>query len=189
MIGSKGPSLIRHQRALRRADLLGEMNASAAEGALIDLLQHSDDRVRRSATNALLKLGTPGALKSIYDAVNDQSPEVRMQAAAALSTKRDGRTSSTLIRAIEDEQDSDVQVAMIAALGRVATADAVQKLVKLAEPEARLFRKKPIAIRIAAVQALGEAKTPAAVTALKALAEDKEREVRDTAIRALAHAR
>ena len=171
------------------ADLLGEMNASAAEGALVDLLQHSDDRVRRSATNALLKLGTPGALKSIYDAVNDQSPEVRMQAAAALSTKRDGRTSSTLIRAIEDEQDSDVQVAMIAALGRVATPDAVQKLVKLAEPEARLFRKKPIAIRIAAVQALGEAKTQAAVTALKGLVEDKEREVRETAIRALAHAR
>jgi HEAT repeat protein len=171
------------------ADLLGEMGASPAESALIDLLQHTDDRVRRSATNALLKLGTPNALKTIYEAVNDQSPEVRMQAAAALSTKRDGRTSSTLIRAIEDESDSDVQIAMIAALGRVATNDAVQKLVKLAEPEARLFRKKPTAIRVAAVQALGEAKTPAAVTALKELTEDKEREVRDTATRALAHAR
>jgi HEAT repeat protein len=171
------------------ADLLGEMNAVAAEEALLDVLRHNDDRVRRSATNALLKLGTPNALKAIYEAVNDASPEVRMQAAAALSTKRDGRTSSTLIRAIEDENDSDVQLAMIAALGRVATADAVQKLVKLAEPEQRLFRKKPTQIRIAAVQALGEAKTQAAVTALKELAGDKDREVRDTATRALAHAR
>ena len=170
------------------ADLLGEMNASLAEGALIDLLQHSDDRVRRSATNALLKLGTPNALKTIYEAVNDQSPEVRMQAAAALSTKRDGRTSSTLIRAIEDEEDGDVQIAMIAALGRVATPDAVQKLVKLAEPEGRLFRRKSNAIRVAAVQALGEAKTQAAIVALKELSADKDREVRDTAIRAMAHA-
>jgi HEAT repeat protein len=171
------------------ADLLGEMAAAPAEGALVDLLQHTDDRVRRSATNALLKLGTPNALKTIYEAVNDQSPEVRMQAAAALSTKRDGRTSSTLIRAIEDEQDGDVQIAMIAALGRVATSDAVQKLIKLAEPDGRLFRRKPTNIRVAAVQALGEAKTQAAVTALQGLSEDKEREVRDTATRALAHTR
>ena len=112
-----------------------------------------------------------------------------MQAAAAISTKRDGRTSATLIRAIESEEDSDVQVAMIAALGRVATADAVQKLLKLAEPDARLFRKKPTSIRVAAVQALGEVKTPAVLAALKELAGDKDREVRDTASRALAHAR
>ena len=171
------------------ADLLGEMSATAAEGALIDLLRHSDDRVRRSATNALLKLGTPTSLKSVYEAVNDASPEVRMQAAAAISTKRDGRTSMTLIRAIEDEGDTDVQIAMIAALGRVGTNDAVQKLLKLAEPDSRLFRKKPTNIRVAAVQALGEAKTPAALAALKDLAADKEREVRDTATRALAHTR
>lgn len=171
------------------ADLLGEMAATSAEQALIDLLRHPDDRVRRSATNALLRLGTPNALKSIYDAVNDVSPEVRMQAASAIATKRDGRTSSTLIRAIEEEEDSDVQIAMIAALGRVATPDAVQKLLRLAQPDGRLFRKKAINVRVAAVQALGEAKTPAAVTALKELTGDKEKEVRDTANRALAHTR
>src|SRR5688500_17805671 len=109
-----------------------------------------------------------------------------MQAAAAISTKKDGRTAITLIRAIEDEQDPDVQLAMIAALGRVATVDAVGKLVKMAEPEGRLFRKEATNIRVAAVQALGEAKTPAALAALKELVDDKEREVRDMATRALA---
>lgn len=170
------------------ADLLGEMVAKDAQDALVGLLRHTDDRVRRSATNALLKLGTPDALKGIYEAVSDSSPEVRMQAAAAIATKKDEKTSTTLIRAIEDETDADVQLAMIAALGRVATPDAVQKLVKMAAPEGRLFRKKPTNIRVAAVQALGEAKTPAALTALKELAGDKDREVRDTATRALAHA-
>lgn len=173
--------------ARNAADLLGEMVAIAAEDALVTVLRHGDDRVRRSATNALLRLGTPEALKGIYEAVNDSSPEVRMQAAAAISTRKDSRTSTTLIRAIEDERDSDVQLAMIAALGKVATPDAVQKLVKMAEPEGRLFRKKTTSLRVAAVQALGDAKTPAALTALKELADDKEREVRDTATRALAH--
>lgn len=170
------------------ADLLGEMVATRAEDALVTLLRHSDDRVRRSATNALLKLGTPNAFKGIYEAVSDSSPEVRMQAAVAMATRKDGRTSATLIRAIEDEGDADVQLAMIAALGRVATPEAVQKLVKMAEPEGRLFRKKATNVRVAAVQALGDAKTPAALTALKELIGDKEKDVRETATRALAHA-
>ena len=170
------------------ADLLGEMVATHAEGDLVALLRHNDDRVRRSATNALLRLGTPDAMKGIYEAVNDKSPEVRIQATAAIATRKDVKTSHTLIRAIEDEHDGDVQLAMIAALGRIATPDAVQKLVKMAEPEGRLFRKKTTAFRIAAVQALAEARTPAALSALRELAGDKEREVRETATRALAHA-
>ena len=167
-------------------DLLGEMVATKAEDALVGLLRHADDRVRRSATNALLKLGTPDAVKGVYEAVNDESPEVRMQVAAAIATRKDSRTSATLIRAIDGENDGDVQLAMIAALGKVATPDAVQKLVKLAEAEGRLFRKKDSGMRVAAVMALGEARSPAALNALKELAGDKDRDVRETATRALA---
>ncbi|HEY8176934.1 MAG TPA: HEAT repeat domain-containing protein [Gemmatimonadaceae bacterium] len=170
------------------ADLLGEMVATDAEGALVALLRHSDDRVRRSATNALLRLGTPAAIKGIYDAVSDSSPEVRMQATAAIATRKDRRTSTTLIRAIEEEQDEGVQVAMITALGKVGTPDAVQKLIKMAQSEGRLFRKKTKSFRVAAVQALGEAKTPAALAALRELATGKDKDVRDTATRVL-HAR
>jgi HEAT repeat protein len=175
--------------ARNAADLLGEMVATKAEDALVQLLRHTDDRVRRSATNALLKLGTPDAVKGVYDAVHDSSPEVRMQAAAAISTRKDGKTAVTLIRAIDGENDGDVQMAMVAALGKVATPDAVQKLVKMAEPEGRLFRKKDVSLRVAAVQALGEARTPVAVNALKELTSDKDKDVRETATRALAQTR
>ena len=171
------------------ADLLGEMVATGAEETLIALLRHSDDRVRRSATNALLRFGTPAAIKGIYDAVSDASPEVRMQATAAIATRKDRRTSTTLIRAIEDEQDEDVQVAMITALGKVATPDAVQKLIKMAESDGRLFRKKTRSFRAAAVLALGDAQTPAALAALKALLLDKDKDVREAASRALAISR
>lgn len=168
------------------AELLGEVGAAGAEAALIELLRHGDDRVRRAATNALLKLGSPEAMRRVYESVNDESPEVRMQVAASLGARKDHRASSTLIRAIEDEQDADVQLAMIAALGRVGTPEAIQRLVKMAEPEGRLFKKKDGALRVAAVQALGDARTPAAVNALRALLDDKDRDVRDTASRALA---
>ena len=109
-------------------------------------------------------------------------------ATAAISTRKDSKTSATLIRAIEEEQDDDVQVAMIAALGKIGTPDAVHKLVKMAGAEGRLFKKKSTAFRVAAVQALGEARTPAALAALKDLVADKDRDVRETATRALAHA-
>jgi len=168
------------------ADLLGELTAHSAETSLIGLLRHGDDRVRRAATNALLRLATPQAMKAIYEAVGDSSPEVRMQATVAIATRKDSRTSTTLIRAIEDEQDGDVQLAMIAALGKVGTPDAVQKLIKMAEPDGRLFRRKATSFRVAAVQALGDAKTPAAVNALRDLSADKDKDVRETATRALA---
>jgi hypothetical protein len=174
--------------ARNAADLLGELVVVQAEEPLIGLLRHTDDRVRRAATNALARLGTPDATKRVHEAMNDASPEVRMQVAATLGNRRDNRASMTLLRAIDDEDDGDVQLAMIAALGRVGTAEAIQRLVKMAEPEGRLFKKKDAALRIAAVQALGDAKTPAAVTALKALADDKDRDVRETAARALAQA-
>jgi HEAT repeat protein len=169
--------------ARNAAELLGEMKAADAEEPLKQLLRHHDDRVRRSATNALVALESPTARKAVSAAMKDASPQVRMQAAAALSKQRDEKTSGTLTRALDDEVDPEVQLAIIAALGRVATSEAVQRLIKAAEPDSRFFKKKATAMRVAAVQALGEARTPAAMAAVFALVEDKEREVREAAQR------
>jgi HEAT repeat protein len=171
--------------ARNAADLLGEMNTIEAEAPLADALKHDDDRVRRAAANSLAKIGTPNAMKSLHDALHDASPQVRLQAAAGLASRKGLKTSGTLIKALDDEQDAEVQFALLGALGKVATPDAVQKLIKAAEPEGRLFRKKPTAFRIAAVQALGDARTPAALTALHALASDKEKEVKDAVLRVM----
>jgi HEAT repeat protein len=89
------------------------------------------------------------------------------------------------VKALEAEADADVQLSLVAALGRVATADAVQRLIALAEPGGRLFNKKSTALRVAAVLALGEAKSPAANATLAALADDREKEVREAVARAL----
>ena len=171
--------------ARNAADLLGEMQVPEAETPLAELLRHDDDRVRRAATTALAKLGTPKAVQALRNALRDTSPQVRMQAAAGLAARKGVKSAATLARALDTEPDVEVQLMILSSLGRVATAEAVSKLAKAAEPEGRLFKKKPPAFRLAAITALGEANTPAARAALDALRNDKDKDVRELAYRVL----
>jgi HEAT repeat protein len=174
--------------ARNAADLVGEMKAVNAEKGLVGLLHHPEARVRRSATNALMQLGTESARQAVRVAVRDSTPEVRMQAAFAIAAHHDPKTASTLIAAIDVESDTDVQRAILLALGRVGTLDAVQRLIRAAEPDHGLFKRKSTAFRVAAVQALIEVKSAAARDALNALASDKDKDVREAAARPAPHA-
>src|SRR5918992_2598075 len=170
------------------AELLGEMKAAEAEGPLSQLLRHTDERVRRAAAHALVQLGTATAVRAVQRAVSDtdNAAEVRQEAASALGRRRGERTSATtLVRALENEEEEEVQFAILAALGKVATQDAVNRLVKAAEPDGVLFRRKSSAYRAAAVRALGESRTPVAAAALRTLLNDRDREVRAAAVAAL----
>jgi len=170
------------------AELLGEMKAGEAEGPLTPLLRHSDERVRRAAAHALVQIGTAAALHAVQRAVSDtgNAADLRQEAASALGRRRGERTSATtLVRALENEEEEDVQFAILAALGKVATQDAVNRLVKAAEPDGVLFRRKSTAYRVAAVRALAESRTQAAAAALRTLLEDKDREVRAAVAAAL----
>ncbi len=171
--------------ARNAAELLGEMQAREAEPQLTELLRHSDDRVRRAATSALMRLGTSRAMQAIQDALKDGAPAMRMQAAAALVTRKDVKTAATLVRALEEEKDEEVQAAFLVALGKLATPDAVQRLLKAVEAERGIFKKKTTAYRVAAVQGLGESRTAEATEALKGLQSDKDEEVREAATFAL----
>ena len=166
------------------ADLIGELKAAEADVALCEVLRHDDERVRRAATAALGKLGTPRAVQGLQQALRDAAPPVRTQAAVGLGTQK-GKSAAgaSLAEALESETDAEVALSILAALGRVGTPDAVQRLIRVAQPDGRLFKKKPVAERVAAVHALGEARTPAALDALSSLLTDKEKEVRDAAVR------
>ena len=165
--------------ARNAAELLGEMQVAEAEQPLGELLRHDDERVRRSATGALMRLGTPRALQAIQQALSDALPQTRMQAAAALVSRKDVRTSAPqLLRALDLEKDDEVQAAFLLALGKLATPEAVQRLIRSAEPERGLFRKKTTSFRVAAVNALAEARTDDAMSALRAVQTDKDADVR-----------
>ena len=166
-------------------DLLGEMRAVEAENALLEVVKHHEERVRRSVATALARLGTSRAVQAVQHMFNDPVPEVRVHAVQGIGSTKSPRAVAVLARALDSEQDPEVQAVILAALGRQATEDAVARLLKAAEPEGRLFKRKPTALRVSAVQALADANTTTAIAALRRFAEDKDREVRDTAVRAL----
>ncbi len=167
------------------AELLGELPSPEGEAPLAKLLLHEDERVRRAAAVSLGKIATGNAFAALRTALRDESAEVRLVAATALGSWKRSTSSQSLVVALDGEENADVQLQIIATLGRVATPDAVQRLIALAEPGGTVFKRKAAGLRLAAVEALGEAATPEAVTALKTLRDDKETAVRDTAVRLL----
>jgi HEAT repeat protein len=171
--------------ARNATDLLGEMRAVEAENALLDVVRHREERVRRSVATALSRLGTPRAIQAVQQMFTDPVPEVRVHAVQGIGSTKSPRVVGVLARALDNEQDPEVQAVILAALGKQATEEAVARLLKVAEPDGRLFKRKPTALRVSAVQALAEANTPSAVAALRRFADDKDRDVRDAAVRAL----
>jgi HEAT repeat protein len=171
--------------ARNAADLIAEMPTPDAELPLARLLKHDDERVRRAAAVALGKVGTASAFSALRSALGDESPQVRLAAAAGLGSWKRTTSAQSLTVALDDESDGDVQLQIIATLGRVATPDAVERLIELARPMG-FFKKKSTALRVAAVHALAEARTPAAVAALQELRDDRDGAVRSAVVQSIA---
>ena len=166
-------------------ELLGELGAREAEAVLVGALGHSDARVRRSAVAALARIGTARGMSAVPPLLADTNAAVRLQAAHAIAAARHPRGVPALVQALEREADPEVQHALVKALGANPTDEAVERLVRLAQP-GRLLARRSLALRLAAVQALGAAGTHAAKAALRQLQRDRDREVQSAAERALA---
>lgn len=178
----------RWQVARQAADLMGDLKSGEGEAPLAGLLKGGggDERVRRAAVRALGRIDSLSAIDALVPGLGDSSSLVRLETIAALASRRGARAGAALVTAIDHEDDAEVQYAILAALGRVATPDAVQKLTAAAAAASGLFKqKKNSGLRVAAVVALREARTAAALSALKGLANDKEKDVKDAVARAL----
>lgn len=167
------------------AELIASRKPADGDRALAEQLSAGDQRVRRAVVRALGAYETPFALDAIARAFDDTVVEVRLEAVAALASRKGAKIGDIIGRAIDDEAEPEVQVGMIGALGRIATPDAVAKLAKAAEAGSVFGAKKGSGVRVAAIRALAEARTAGAMTALRSLVNDKEREVRDAATRAI----
>ncbi|HEY9427042.1 MAG TPA: HEAT repeat domain-containing protein [Gemmatimonadaceae bacterium] len=158
-------------------DLLGEMRASEAEGDLVRLLEHKDDRVRTAAAGALAKLGSSRTTPASTDGVGGSSART-----SVINMTTNGKSVNSLIRALDREDDSRVQMAMLAALGQLGTPQAIEKLVEIARTDkGLLMKKRSTPLRVAAVHALGQVNASGSLAALQSLLRDKERAVRGAA--------
>src|SRR6185436_18874158 len=167
------------------AELAGELGLEEAVPALAKQLEHDDERVRKAIAMALAKIGSSAAAEPLRRALRDKSPEVRMQAAIGVGRKSIA-LAMPLVVAMEEEEDENVERELILALGRIASAAAVQALIKFAQPGGRLFGRRPVGIRATAVEALRLAATPAAIGTLEGLTDDGDKQVRSAAQSALA---
>ncbi|MGV3709164.1 MAG: hypothetical protein ACO1Q7_10005, partial [Gemmatimonas sp.] len=173
------------------AALLGEMGMTDEDASLIPLLAQLDDRIRVAAARALTRLGTTRGLAALQLRLNDPNAEVRRLAAASFA--RSGGTitavkphSAALGNALATELEEDVILEIIASLGKIASADAVQRLIRLAVGErGALVSAHPGWFRVAALEALVLARGHAAVPTLEVLATDANAEVAAAAQRLL----
>lgn len=172
--------------------LLGEMGVEHADMAILPLLQHDDDRIRIAAARALVRLGTAKALQGLHAAIEDRSPEVRRIAAVSygLTPGTTGMVRPPAVRlamALEKETDEDVALEMLAALGKLGSADAIQRLLRIALPQPQTgdFAEPPREawLRIAALEALVKARGNAVMPHVEALIGDADQEVAQAAYR------
>ncbi len=160
------------------AELLGELKVVEAEVELMRLLEHGDDRIRAAAANALARIGSARRGR-----VSRATPAASETGSGDGHAPTNGQRSvNSIIKALERESDSRVQVTLVAALGQLGTAQAVDKLVEIARTERGLLaRQRPTPLRVAAVHAIGQAKSPNAQQALQALLRDKSPAIRGAA--------
>ncbi|MBI2408827.1 MAG: HEAT repeat domain-containing protein [Gemmatimonadetes bacterium] len=175
----------------RAISLLAELGHPDMDRLFGEQLGDERPRVRQAAARALTALkDSPFAADALARAAHDTSPEVRLVAAVGLQARREERLVTAVLPLVDTEDELDVQLALVATLGRIVTSEGVQKLIALANPSERMLRRRraPV-LRLHAIEALGEARTPAAMAALQKLLEDKEQSVREAAARLYTRAR
>lgn len=169
------------------AALLGEMGVSHADDELILLLRHEDDRIRIAAARALMRLRTAKAMQALHAVITDANAEVRRLSAAAFGLAGASvgggvrPPAARLAIALERETDDDVALEMLAAMGRLGSADAVQRLLRIALPASPDLTgdvtSRDSWVRIAALEALVRARGQQMQPVIDSLANDADAEV------------
>lgn len=175
----------------RAIELIVALRHPDMERVLGDQLSKENRRIRHAAARGLAAAADSNfAADALLRATQDTAPEVRLAAAVGLQSRREERLVPAIVRRIDEEDELEVQLALVATLGRIVAPEGVQKLITLANPTERLLRRPNMPlIRLSAIEAMGEARTPAAMAALQKLLEDKEKEVRETAARLYSRAK
>lgn len=171
--------------ARNAAELLGAMRVDGVESSLAPMLRHADERRRAAAASALARLRTPDALAALHTVANDPSPQVRYYANSALLARIEGSSARQLGEALDQNADGEMKLQIIAALGRLGTPDAIQKLIK------QLTSTQPgkgaidmsSEFRCASIEAVANARGAAALSIISQFRRDKDPQVRDTAQR------
>ena len=152
--------------------MLGEMGGPRAVELVTGALADTDARVRAEALHALGKLRDAKAGQLVLGFLDDSDPHVRMAAAVASGELRLERALRPLVHLLEGEQDPEVCVPLLRALGQLGDPGAVIAIERHAVPS--MFSKPSTEVRVAAYRALHEIGTPHARDLIKQTAHDRD---------------
>jgi len=113
-------------RRRRAAETLAQIRESVP---LIEILQHPDRHVRRSAVEALAQQGDPRATKPLIDVLEDNDHYVRRKAAEALGRIGDTQAVQPLIKVLQQDNDWRVRQAAAEAMGYIRHPSVVESLI------------------------------------------------------------
>jgi HEAT repeat protein len=173
--------------AMRRA---ADLKTPAAVTQLARVLAERDVVLRREAVQALVAIGSPGALRVLESALDDADRDVRMLVVRAIGA-RDHRAALPRVEAVVmgrevREADLTEKMAFFEAYGLLAGAAGVPQLDALLNGRSLVLRRRiDPEIRACAARALGKIGSPAALEVLRRAGEDKDVRVRSEINRAL----
>jgi HEAT repeat protein len=162
--------------------IIGEMGSEEAVGQLTGSLANGDARVRKETVLALAKLGGQDAEQLLLGMLDDQDAGVRAMACRAAGVLGVEKSLRPLMTILDEDQDQDVQVECLQALGKLGDPGAVPLIEKRAVKG--LFSRPSQEIRVAAYRALAGIGTPHAMSLLEKAATDSDPGVR-TVVQAL----
>jgi HEAT repeat protein len=153
---------------------------------LSDAATHADAGVRTDAARLAAAVGGRGGLRVLLDLLGDRDPAVKRAAAQALGALGDTAAVPFLVRLVGEAGDEEVQVAVIGALGRLRSGEALPALLGVVNRRSGLFGAKKLSRpKSAAIAAIARIPTPAAREVIESLAGGKDAEVAAEAQRVL----
>lgn len=158
--------------------ILGQSGGEQAVQHLTSTLAHDDPRVRKETLLALAKIGGEDAGTLAQNKLADPDSDVRAAAAMACGELEVEKAQRDLLELLEEDDDTDVQVAALRALGQLGDPGAVQAIEKRAVGS--FFSRPSTEIRIAAYRALAAIGTPHARSLLEDAADDRDPAVKST---------
>ncbi|MEW5931372.1 MAG: HEAT repeat domain-containing protein [Gemmatimonadota bacterium] len=146
---------------------------------------HPDAGVRAEVVRHAARLGSRGGMRILRDLLADPDDSVRRAAVRGLGELGEPAAVPFLARLLGDSADDELQLDVIASLGRIGAAESLPPL-KAVLDRRQLFAGKRLArLKVAAATAVGRIPLPAARELLASLAAGRDAELAAEAKRAL----